>query len=88
MNSSIRDGGEDEVQTALSGWGQLSKEATLYLVFKMVATLNMYIFLLWNAKYFLKENPDSSRQKHRAHTKNSRMALWWRIVGFAFQIEG
>ena len=84
MNSSIRGGGEDEVQTALRGWGQLSKEATLYLVFKMVAALNMYIFLLWNAKYFLKENPDSSPQKHRAHTKNSRMALRWRIVGFAF----
>ena len=39
-------------------------------------------------KYFLKENPDSSLQKHRAHTKNSRMALQWVIVGFAFQIEG
>ena len=81
-------GGEDEVQTALSGWGQLSKEAILYLVFKMVATLNMYIFLLWNAKYILKVNPDSSLQKHRAYTKNSRMALQWVIVGFAFQIEG
>ena len=39
-------------------------------------------------KYFLKENPDSSLQKHRAHTKNNRMALQWVIVGFAFQIEG